>query len=205
MYSVIAGYILLKLVEPSEPTIIVNDDSLVVEYGSRTYVIPREVHDAARQAEKSPRFEQGIGQLFRGVESDSTISGLRLDSPDLPSPGPSVPRSSFTMFDSRLVNEEGDRVIVEYANLEISRVILERGRRKWEFYWRGVKISAPVIDDQFYDRFFAHEITIAPGDGLRAALRITQRQDPDSGIFMNRKYEVIEVLEHIPRMRQASF
>jgi hypothetical protein len=205
MYSIIAGYILMKLVEPSEPKIIVNDDSVVVEYGQRTYIIPREVHDAVKLAEKSQRFEQGMGQLFRGADSDPAISGIRLDTSKFPGPGPSIPRHFFTMFDARVINEEGDRVIVEYANLEISRAILARGKRKWEFYWRGVRISAPVTDEQFYDRFFAHDVTIAPGDGLRAAIRITQYQDPDSGIYMNRKYEIIEVLEHIPRMRQTSF
>lgn len=92
-----------------------------------------------------------------------------------------------------------------FANLEISRAILARGDRKCEFYWRGVKISASVLDGGFYDRFFAHEITIVSGDELRVALRIIQVQNPDTGIFVNERYEVIEVFEHIPRMRQTRF
>ena len=86
--------------------------------------------------------------------------------------------------------------------MEISRAILARGKRKWEFYWRGMRIPAPVLDTIFYDRFFAHEIMIAPGDGLRVALRITQVQSPDTGIYVNEQYEIVEVFEHIPRMQQ---
>ncbi len=60
-------------------------------------------------------------------------------------------------------------------------------------------ISAPVADKRFYDEFFAHRITIAPGDALRVRLKIFQRRDPDIGVFMNESYEVLEVLEHLPK------
>ena len=204
IYGVISGYIVAKLMGPGDPTIIVNDGSVIVEYGDTKVVVPREVYDAQKQVEKSKRFENAVGQVFRGAESDSTVTAIRIDPPDRRQRGPEVPRALFSRFDTRIVDEDGDRTVVEYANLEISRAILARGKRKWEFYWRGVKISAPVTDDRFYDKFFAHEVTIAPGDVLKAAVRITQRQDKDSGIFMNHSYEVIEVIDHMPRMRQAS-
>ncbi|GAB2627818.1 hypothetical protein GCM10027191_25940 [Novilysobacter erysipheiresistens] len=192
------------MVTPSDPTIIVNDSSVIVEYGDTKVIVPRDVYEAQKQAEKSKRFENAVGQIFRGAESDTTVTGLRIDPPDRRQPGPEVPRGMFCRFDTRVIDEDGDRVVVEYANLEISRAILARGRRKWEFYWRGVKISAPVLDDRFYDKFFAHEVTIAPGDVLKAAVRIVQRQDKDSGIYKNHSYEVVEIIDHIPRMRQAS-
>jgi len=58
------------------------------------------------------------------------------------------------------------------------------------------------MDSQFFDKSFAHEITIAPGDVLRVSLRITQKRHADTGIYINDKYEVIEVFEHILKMRQ---
>jgi len=204
IYGVIASYIVTKMVAPSDPMIIVNDSSVIVEYGDTKVIVPRDVYEAQQQVEKSKRFENAVGQIFRGAESDPTVTGLRIDPPDRRQPGTKVPREMFCRFDTRIVDDDGDRVVVEHANLEISRAILERGRRKWEFYWRGVKISAPVLDDRFYDKFFAHEVTIAPGDVLKAAVRIVQRQDKDSGIYKNHGYEVIEIIDHIPRMRQAS-
>jgi hypothetical protein len=37
---------------------------------------------------------------------------------------------------------------------------------------------------------------------LRVRLKIKQRRDPKVNVFVNEEYEVIEVLDHIPRMRQ---
>lgn len=71
-----------------------------------------------------------------------------------------------------------------------------------EFVWRGVTISAPVLHDGFYREFFAHEITIAPGDTLRVTLAIKQSRDPETGIYTNVGYEILEVHEHVPRVRQ---
>ena len=134
---------------------------------------------------------------------DQSVRGLGLKIEiDESIPQVCIPRENFAIFDSR-GEMEGSREVIEYATLEISRAILERGRRKWEFYWRGMRISAPVLDVSFYDRFFAHEIMIAPGDGLRVVLRVTQIAAPDTGIFMNTHYEVVEVIEHIPRMQQS--
>jgi len=85
------------------------------------------------------------------------------------------------------------------------RAILERSRRRWEFVWRGVRISAPVLDERFYADFAAHKITIAPGDALEVRLKIRQRKDPSTGIMLNdaNGYEVVEVLKHLPRHRQS--
>ena len=70
--------------------------------------------------------------------------------------------------------------------------------------WRGIKISAPVFDNVFFNSFFGHEIMIAPGDSIEVKLKIYQIRDIDTGIFTNSKYEVIEVFRHIPRMKQTT-
>jgi hypothetical protein len=69
-----------------------------------------------------------------------------------------------------VANDPETRVVFEQCDLQIVKAILERSTRKWEFMWRGVKISAPVLDAQFYEQFFAHDITIAPGDELNFRL-----------------------------------
>lgn len=207
VYGIIATHIYEIAIKTDTPTnIVVSSEMVVIESGKNKIIVPRNVYEAKKQLEKSDRFNSAVGQVFHGALSDPSISGIGLKT-DIGKTPPSiyVPREKFAIFDARRIEEEGTREIVEFANLEISRAILSRGNRKWEFFWRGIKISAPVLDDRFYDRFFAHDITIAPGDGLRVALRIIQRQDPDTGIFINEKYEVIEVHEHLPRMQQNGF
>lgn len=206
VYGIIATHIYeVAIKTEAPPKITVSPEVVIVEVGKEKIIVPRDVYEAKKQLEKSERFTSAIGQVFHGAKSDSSVKGFGLKTqPDKSIPPLYIPRDKFAIFDSRNDNE-GSREIVEFATLEISRAILSRGKRKWEFYWRGMRISAPVLDARFYDRFFAHEIMIAPGDGLRVALRITQVQSPDTGIYVNEQYEVVEVLEHIPRMQQREF
>lgn len=205
VYGIIATHIYEVAIKAEKPpTVVVTQESVVIESGKDKIIVPRTVYDAKKLLEKSDRFGSALDQVFRGATADSDVAGIGLKTtPDSSPPPIYVPREKFALFDSRRVLEEGVREIVEFANLEISRAILARGKRKWEFYWRGVKIAAPIVDSRFYDRFFAHDITIAPGDELRVALRITQQRNPDTGIFVNVKYDVIEVFEHIPRPQQV--
>lgn len=207
VYGIIATHIYeVAIKTDTPPKITVSQEMVIIESGNEKIIVPRDVYEAKKQLEKSDRFSTAVGQVFHGAQSDPAVEGIGLKtSTGKERPSVYIPRERFVIFDSRSVVEEGSREVVEFTNLEISRAILARGNRKWEFYWRGVKISAPVLDMGFYDRFFAHVITIAPGDELRVALRIVQIQNPDTGIFVNQRYEVIEVFEHIPRMRQTVF
>ncbi len=205
VYGIIATHIYEAAIKTdTPPKISVSSEHVIIESGKEKIIVPRNVYEAKKQLEKSERFTSAVGQVFHGAKSDPSVKGIGLKTnPDKSPPLIYIPRDKFAIFDSRNA-DEGSREIIEFASIEISRAILERGKRKWEFYWRGMRISAPVLDTSFYDRFFARDITIAPGDGLRVALRIIQVQSPDTGIFVNNKYEIVEVFEHIPRMQQST-
>ena len=167
--------------------------------------VPREVHDCVQEVEKSEKFKQSIGCTFEAVERDQEVGSLGI-TPRMEDEAPiiSIPRNRFGLLSNPPELEENQRSVIEIADLSISRAILERGTRKWEFFWRGIKISAPVLDNHFYNDFFAHKITIAPGDGMEVKLKIYQSRDDDTGIFTNTRYEVIEVIRHVPRMKQIA-
>ena len=203
--GVIAAYIFQHTLSPDiEINVIVNDDEVVVEQGDKKIIIPREVHDCMKEVEKSEKFKQSIGRTFEAVEKDKNIESLGI-TPRMEDEVPLilVPRSRFTLLSEPPEIEDNQRSVVEVADLHILRAILERGTRKWEFVWRGINISAPVLDDHFFNEFFAHKITIAPGDSIEVKLKIYQTRDEDTGIFTNNRYEVIEVIRHIPRMKQT--
>lgn len=207
VYGVIASYIYQHTLAPDTQTIVnVEDDRVVIQSGEDRVIVPKEVFEAKERLEKSERFKAAVSSTINAATSDPEVRGVGLKTdPEEKEPSIFVPREKFAIFEARREDEEDTREIIEYAYLEISRAILSRGNRKWEFFWRGVKVPAPVLDEAFYDRFFAHEITIAPGDVLRVALRIIQKKHPDTGIFVNSKYEVIEVFEHKSRMQQEVF
>jgi hypothetical protein len=205
IWGIVATHIYEKAIKTeAPPKITVSDNMVIIEIGKDKIIVPKDVYEAKQQVEKSVRFNGAIGRVFEAAESDPTVTGIAIheDRPNVPPM--IVPRESFGLFRQPLDGAENTREIVEITQVEISRAILERGRRRWEFFWRGFKIAAPILDERFFDKFFAHQITIAPGDALEVALRIVQERNEDSGIFVNVKYEIVEVLNHVPRLKQSA-
>lgn len=205
IWGIVATHIYEKAIKTdTPPKITVSDNLVVIEIGKDKIIVPRDVYEAKKQVEKSERFQGAIGRVFEAAESDPNVTGLAFTEDRQDVPPMIVPRDSFGLFRSPIEDAENTREVVEITQVEISRAILERGRRRWEFFWRGFKIAAPILDERFFDQFFAHKITIAPGDALEVALRIVQERNKDSGIFVNVRYEIVDVLNHVPRLKQSA-
>jgi hypothetical protein len=208
--AIIAAYIAQQAFAPDQQVkVTVATDEVVIEQGDTKVVIPREVYNAVEETKHVPEFCRNIGRAFDAVERDQNVSAFGISTRvDDPTPPINIPRDRFPALSLASMVEEGEtREFVETTELQIMRAILERSRRRWEFVWRGIRISAPVLDERFYQDFFAHKITIAPGDSLDVRLRVRQRKHPDSGVYVNdpNGYEVLEVVKHIPRPQQPEF
>lgn len=181
----------------------VRTDEVIIQRGDDRVIVPRNVYDATRLAEKNPEFPKAIARALEAVAQDPDIDGFgvveRLDSP---APELVLTRNELQRAALLPSDNAASRVVPEIVDLQILKAILERSKRKWEFMWRGVKISAPITDERFYIDFFAHDITIAPGDILRVTLHVHQKRDSATGIYKNVKYEVAHVHEHAPRVKQ---
>jgi hypothetical protein len=184
-------------------TVEVKTDEVVIQKGNDRVVVPRNVYDATRRVEKNPQFVKAITRTFEAVAADAKIKSLGLvEKMDSPAPEIPIPRATLLALATQIPEDPDNRVVTEQAELQIVKAILKKSSRKWEFVWRGITISAPVLHEQFYIEFFAHEITIAPGDTLEVTLAFKQAKDPDTGIYTNVGYEVVEVHGHVPRIRQ---
>jgi hypothetical protein len=207
--SVIAAYIYTHTLDPGpDVQVVVNTDEVVIEYGSKRIIVPRDVHEATQRVAQAPEFREGVSRAFQSLENDPDVHYVAISpSMEEKTPPDRIPRDQFRAISAGVLLEQaGTREFVETTDLQITRAILERGRKRWQFVWRGVRISAPVSDDRFFEKFFAREITIAPGDALRVRLRVRQLLDADTGVYVNdtNGYEVLEVLSHFPRGMQTS-
>lgn len=206
--SVIATFLFQYTLAPDlEVNVVVNDDSVIIKQDEKEIVVPREVHDKLKEVEQSEKFKKEIGNTFSTIEKDSSISsfGIQKDM-DTPKPPIEIPKENFPQL-SALVNEEPEaeeRSVTQVENLQILRAILEKGTRMWQFSWKGIRISAPVLDDDFYNQFYDHNVTIAPGDALKVKLKIYQKRNDVAGIYVNKKYEVVEVIGYTSRSQQIS-
>jgi hypothetical protein len=206
IWGIVATHIYEKAIKSdAPPKITVSDSLVIIEIGKDKIVVPKDVYEAKRQLERSERFNAAVGKVFDAAAADPNVHGVAFIEDDrAPAPQFVIPRDRFALFQTERPVDETTRELIEITQVEISRAILERGKRRWEFFWRGVKIAAPILDERFFDRFFAHEITIAPGDSLEVALRIVQERKVDSGIYVNVRYEIVEVFQHVPRVKQAT-
>lgn len=183
----------------------IHTDEVIIEKGEERLVVPRQIYDSARQVERDPKFVQAIDRTFEAIQRDPEIQGFGIIEDDMiERPQFILPREAIILASNVVVELDGKREIYEIVELQILRAILERGRKKWQFMWRGVKISAPITSKAFYDDFFSHNITIAPGDSLEVKLVIKQERDNDNGVYINKSYEVVEVYKHNPRLKQAN-
>lgn len=202
--SIIAAFIYERtLAVHHDVTVEVRTDEVIISRGDERIIIPRNVYDATHYAEGNPQFVGAIGRTMESLSNDEKVAGVAIvRNSDSPLPEIVIPREVFREIAPTVREDGNQRIVEEDCDLQIEKALLVRGNRKWEFRWRGVKISAPVIDQRFYDDFFAHRITIAPGDELKARLVIRQARDQDTGIYANVGYEVVQVYQHIPRVQQ---
>ncbi len=98
---------------------------------------------------------------------------------------------------------EESRNIIKTAILNIIRLGFEQNT-KWDFYYRGNKISAMINDTSFYDNINKGE-KFAKGDMLKVDLNIYQYWDESVNTWVNKSYQINKVIEHIPRNEQLSF
>lgn len=184
-------------------TVEIKTDEVIIQKGEDRVVVPRNIYDATRRVERNPQFVKAMTRTFEAMAADEKVKSFGLiEKMDSPPPAIPISRSTLLMLAIQTLEDPDSRVITEQAELQIVKAILKKSTRRWEFVWRGVTISAPVMHDRFYVDFFAHEITIAPGDTLEVTLAIKQTKDPDTGIYTNVGYEIVEVHGHIPRIRQ---
>lgn len=201
--NLIASYIFIHTLQPdSKMQVTVNTTEVVIEHEGEKIIVPRHVHDHVVALERDPKFTQSIAAASKSVEEDEKVTylGFAKNMED-PAPQFSIPRDRLQHI-TLPTNEDKPvlREVTDHADVQILRAVLAKSKRRWQFSMGGIPISAPILHQEFYRKFAAHEITIAPGDGLKVVMRIKQRLSPEAGIYINESYEIIEVLEHIPRV-----
>lgn len=194
-----------------KPTYEVVGDKLVVVTSQERMIFPRSVFDNQEKVTNSPSVARSVKKAFDAVQQDDEVQSLGIiPGEDVHArPAVEVPRAEFPRVIAKL-NYALDRIardalvehafntpttqqVIERTTVGIIKAVLRRSKRKWQFSYQGIEISAPILDPSFFDRLAKRDITIAQGDSLDVDLRITQSYDPDVMIWMNTNYEVIKV------------
>ena len=111
-------------------------------------------------------------------------------------------RDNFKSYCEINIEEEFSRTEIHSVTLRLLKIILEKGSRKWEFVWNGIKISAPITDDNFWEDLRTGKVQISHGDSMDVQLKIHQKKDPYADVFLNDKYEVVRVDKYHKALKQ---
>jgi hypothetical protein len=181
--------------------IIVNADEVVIERGKDRIIIPRKAYDAAKSLPNKAAVRSHIAKAMAVVSADENVEsfGIYRDFDPKAPPLISIPRSDFDRVkEIEEVDDHTRRHRDESATLHVLKAVFQASSRKWEFVWNGVKISAPIDDPVFLTDLLQRRYLIGNGDALEVTLKISQRWDSTSSVWLNDGYSVTKVWDHIP-------
>lgn len=168
--------------------------------------MPRTIYDTALQVSKNKNVTQAVATHFDIVSNDPSIESFgfvrNVKDKEFLFCSPREDYGKFICPIHESVEDDKKVVIQEKQQLRLLKVVLEKGVRKWEFVWNGIKIPAPVLDDNFWENMRLQKIRITQGDSIIADIKIHQVLDPYSRIFFNERYEIINVRDHVGSYKQ---
>lgn len=176
--------------QQGDKTKIVNKDGNVIIIENATFNI----------YEHSPVVKDALAQNFDALNNDPAITGFEITDKNEKALV-RVDKSEFVDLSQKSEEvEEGERKIVEAATVNVVRVSFEENL-KWDFYYRGIKISAKIADPSFYELIDKGE-AFAKGDVLEVELQINQKFDESVNTFVTKSYQVNKIARHLSRNEQ---
>jgi hypothetical protein len=219
--GLLVSYLYDKLKTHQKPVVTINADRVIIETEGQTTIIPKDVFEQQQKVSQSPEVAAGILRAFEALEEDHSVESLSV-LPPRPEAPPSIviPRREFEplvtelekqIFQSDLLTADEAippdtptrRIQPHRTQLVIVKAVFERAKRKWQFYWNGVKISASITDQTFFDKLESRDIALRQGDALDVDLLVTQTYSPLLNTWENVLYQVVRVHAVIPGAQQT--
>lgn len=178
-----------------------------VIYQTNNYEIsmPKECKPEIDKAFESEDLDEKVVESFEAINVDANITsfGITETTRDL-DPVFLIERNDFHRLIVRRQRDEEKktRVISKRLNVRVLKTVFERGNRKWEFVHRNQRISAPVLDQNFFDRLLKHEIVFGNGDYMDVTIKVTQEWNELIETWVDSKYAVETVHRHISGPQQ---
>ena len=174
-----------------------NDQTIIVNGDNNQFFINSKIYNIY---EHSSVINDALSQNFDTLDNDPAISAFEITD-DKEQPYVRVERSDFKDLSQKTeIIDENRKTIIENTQLHIVRLSFEENL-KWDFYYRGNKISAKIADPNFQKLIDAGE-SFAKGDALEVELQINQFFDNSVNTYINKSYQVNRIIKHHSRSEQ---
>lgn len=197
--SFVGGFLQLKkFLRGKKPENIQSNNSVtIITYGNSTINVPDRVYNFYKGNQKA---NEHVENLFDKLVERPEIEGLAIEAENMKI-FHAKSEDFFGMSQKNELMQENQRTRVERADVSILKVVFQKNR-KWEFIYLGNKISAEIIDEEFWNKINTSGVRFGKGDIFSVELEITQTFDHDANTYLNKGYRVIRVLDYKQRPRQ---
>jgi len=147
--------------------------------------------------------KDALSQSFETLENDNSITGYEITDRD-ENPLVRVDREDFEYLSlkSEKLNKD-EKILTQSASLNIVKLSFDN-KLKWEFYFKGNKITAKLEDPNFQKRIDNGE-SFSKGDMLEVEFEIKQKFDKTVNTFVNKSYKINRIINHIKREDPPKF
>jgi hypothetical protein len=171
-------------------TVIINGDNNILNIDSDIY----NIYDT------NSVINDALSQNFDVLDNDAAITAFEITDKN-ENPYIIVERDNFKDLSIKSEQiDENKKSITELTRLNIVRLSFEESL-KWDFYYRGNKISAKITDPNFY-KLIDNGESFAKGDTLEVELQINQLFDESVNTYINKSYQVNRIINHYKRSEQ---
>jgi hypothetical protein len=144
-----------------------------------------------------------IDKNFRSLKADPEINSIEIRSKN--KRVFSVKRKEFDAL--AMPNEclaDSDKEEIIETNIAITKPVLNPEKKyKWGFIYQGRYIHADMNDSEFKLKIRNGDIKFGHGDILKVRLKIIREYDRNYATYIEKSFEVIEVLRYYPRPTQT--
>ena len=146
------------------------------------------------------KVNEALSETFQTLEDDITVKSFEIEDKK-EKPIFEVNRDEFKKMAVRNEIEkpkEGIKIEKQFTTLFVLKAVFEKKNRKWEFYYRGNKISAIIKDQNFLNLVDKGE-RFGKGSTLEVEMDIIKKFDKTVNTFVIVGYEIIKVKKHHPK------
>jgi len=198
--SALVGVIQLRIwLKGKKPnTIRFEGEKVILTIEETELIIDKTIYDIA---EKNSTIDKALQKGFEAIERDESVTGIEILN-EKKEALITVPRNEFENFIwTNEFFEQKRKTANTRERLTIFKVVFEKGV-KWQFYQGSRKISASINAPDFWDKINNGE-SFSKGDVLIVDLENNTEFDNTLGIYIEKGFTVVNVVEHIPKVKES--
>jgi len=186
-----------EIVKPND------DNSIEISNNNGNITISNNVYNIYQE---NPKVRENLRNTFAKLKEREEIIDFSIKDVDTGLDIFKVEKEDFSALASGddEIEQRKQKVIKENQELSLFKIVFKENY-KWEFFYQGIKIYASVKDETFFKKIEKGEIAFRSGDKLVVNLEIEQVFNESANIFVNEGYNILKVIEHMPRVSSVQY